>query len=102
VDRAGVEGVVKTLDDAAGRFIPSITVGPITRKPPTGVTFGTRYGSPWRAGSRVVWMFRKGQRVRFFTAAGVEVGEEQRNVAPAVAYMNAQGWTPWIDARSTK
>lgn len=77
---------------ADGRFIPAITVAPVTRKPPQGVSFGAVYGRPYRAGSRVLWMFRCGQRVRFFTAGGVQVGEEQRNVAPAVAYALSKGW----------
>jgi hypothetical protein len=74
------------------RFIPSITVGPVTRKPPSNVTFGTVYGRPWKVGSKIVWMFRRGQRVRFFTAGGREIGEEQSNVAPAVAYASSKGW----------
>lgn len=78
--------------DSPLRFVPCITVGPITRKPPTNVTFGARYGRPWKTGSRVLWMFRRGQRVRWFTAGGVQVGPEQRNVVPAVCYANSQGW----------
>jgi hypothetical protein len=39
-----------------------------------------------------VWMFRKGQRVRFYDEDGQQVGPEQANVAPAVAYARSQGW----------
>jgi hypothetical protein len=39
-----------------------------------------------------VFLYRKGQTVRFFDAAGNQVGPEQSNVAPAVAYANSQGW----------
>lgn len=39
-----------------------------------------------------VWMFRRGQRVRFYAADGTQVGPEQPNVAPAVAYAFSQGW----------
>lgn len=39
-----------------------------------------------------VWMFRKGQRVRFYTEASQQVGPEQPNVAPAVAYAYSQRW----------
>lgn len=39
-----------------------------------------------------VWMWRKGQRVRFFDAEGQEHGVEQRNVAPALVYAAWCGW----------
>lgn len=39
-----------------------------------------------------VWMFRKGQRVRFYDATGYQRGPEQSNVAPAVAYAHSRGW----------
>ncbi len=39
-----------------------------------------------------VWMHRKGRRVRFFDSAGVQVGPEQNNVAPGIAYAYNQGW----------
>lgn len=39
-----------------------------------------------------LFMYRKGQKVRFFDARGVQVGPEQPNVAPAVAYARSQGW----------
>jgi hypothetical protein len=39
-----------------------------------------------------VWMYRKGQHVRFYTDAGTQVGPEQDNIAPAVAYALTQGW----------
>ena len=38
-----------------------------------------------------VWMFRRGQRVRFYDQDGGQVGPEQANVAPAVAYAQSQG-----------
>jgi hypothetical protein len=37
-------------------------------------------------------MYRKGQRVRFYDERGRQVGPEQSNVAPAVAYAQSQGW----------
>ena len=43
-----------------------ITVGPVTQTPPNNVTFGKQYGRPYRAGRKIVWMFRKGQKVRWF------------------------------------
>lgn len=39
-----------------------------------------------------VWMRRRGQRVRYYNAAGDQVGPEHSNVAPAVGYAQQQGW----------
>ena len=39
-----------------------------------------------------VWMWRKGQRVRFYDAEGNEHGVEQPNVAPALVYAAWHGW----------
>jgi hypothetical protein len=41
---------------------------------------------------RRVWMHRKGQRVRWLDEAGEQVGPEQANVAPALAYASTHGW----------
>ncbi len=50
-------------------------------------------GRPWTTPrGRVVWIYRKGQRVRFFDAAGRQVGPEQSNVAPGVSYAHYKGW----------
>lgn len=58
--------------------------------------FGTIYGDPstpsYITPEGPVWMWRKGQKVRFFTADGVQVGPEQRNVGPAVCAAIAAGW----------
>lgn len=40
-----------------------------------------------------VWAHRKGCKVRFFDAAGVQVGPEQPNVFPAIVYAHHQGWS---------
>lgn len=62
----------------------------------TTPTFGTIYGSTehpsYITPEGPVWMWRKGQRVRFFTADGVQVGPEQSNVFPAVCAAHAAGW----------
>ena len=50
------------------------------------------YPSYWTDEDHPVWMFRKGQRVRFYDQHGEQVGPEQANVAPAVAYAHAEGW----------
>lgn len=39
-----------------------------------------------------VFMFRKGQRVRFFDADATQVGPEHRNVAPALTWAHYHGW----------
>lgn len=39
-----------------------------------------------------VWMWRKGQHVRFYSNSGEQIGPEQRNVAPAVCFALANGW----------
>lgn len=58
--------------------------------------FGTIYGSPetpsYLTPKGPVWMWRKGQKVRFYTKDGEQVGPEQRNVAPAMAFADEQGW----------
>jgi hypothetical protein len=57
--------------------------------------FGKSYGGnlPYvTADGAEVFMYRNGQAVRFFDGAGNQVGPEQSNVAPAVAYAQSQGW----------
>lgn len=44
------------------------------------------------AGARRVWMLRKGQKVRFYDAAGEQVGPEHANVVPACCWAAGQGW----------
>lgn len=39
-----------------------------------------------------VWMWRKGQKVRYYDAAGAQVGPEHRNVVPAIVWAAAEGW----------
>lgn len=53
---------------------------------------GDRWGSYRTDAGEVVTMYRRGQHVRFYTADGRQVGPEQSNVAPAVAYTMAHGW----------
>lgn len=59
--------------------------------------WGQPYGSPtapaYWTDEGPIWMFRKGQRVRFYDEDGGQVGPEQANVAPAVAYAHSRGWT---------
>jgi hypothetical protein len=58
--------------------------------------WGAPYGglAYWTQGcpGTPLWMFRKGQRVRFYGPDGQQVGPEQANVAPAVAYAHSKRW----------
>lgn len=55
-----------------------------------GAPYGNvRYQTP---DGLVVWLYRQRQACRWFTADGQQVGPEQPNVAPAVAYALANGW----------
>ena len=65
-------------------------------KKPT-LAFGTIYGDPDKPSfitdaGVAVWMWRKGQRVRYFTANGEQVGPEHSNVVPAMLAGWAAGW----------
>ena len=40
----------------------------------------------------LVWMRRKGQRVRFYNAYGAQVGPEQENAESAYTYAHTHGW----------
>jgi hypothetical protein len=60
-----------------------------------GASWGRLYGGdvPYRTpDGKLVRMFRKGQRVRFIDADGEQVGPEQSNVGPALAYAAANRW----------
>ncbi len=59
--------------------------------------WGDYSAHPWGR----ITMWRKGQRVRFYTPNGRQVGPEQANVAPAVAYAMAKGWIPDWDENVT-
>jgi len=68
----------------------SVPLAPLA--PPTNVTFGAVYGNPWFQEGRIRWMFRKGQRVRFYDQLGTQIEVEQSNVAPAIAFATSRGW----------
>jgi len=60
--------------------------------PGWGVPYGGD-GPHWRTDKGIlVTMFRKGQAVRFYDQRGNQVGPEQRNVTPAVAYALQHRW----------
>jgi len=39
-----------------------------------------------------VWMYRKGQKVRFYDTNAVQVGPEHANVMPALCWAAGQAW----------
>lgn len=63
------------------------------------------WGKPWGGDGPhwvtdrgvLVTMFRNGQKVRFYDQEGNQVGPEQRNVAPAVAFALHYRWTDFHD-----
>lgn len=59
--------------------------------------WGKPYGLPYHSPEGELKMHRKGQKVRFFNKAGQQVGPEQANVAPAVAYAMSQNWKDRAD-----
>lgn len=60
------------------------------------VSWGAPYGGHHltRAGNHGEprWMQRRGQRVRWYDGDGAQVGPEQANVAPALAWAASRGW----------
>jgi hypothetical protein len=64
--------------------------------------FGRIYGDPHTPSFITdegvpVFMWRKGQKVRFYTAEGVQVGPEHANVFPAMCSAWSAGW---VDPRN--
>lgn len=82
--------------DANRRFTVKAQWGTAPDLPAPEVGWGRPYGgdkpSFLMADGQPVWMFRNGQRVRFYDQNGQQVGQEQSNVAPAMAYAMSQGW----------
>lgn len=56
--------------------------------------FGRPYGhNPMVTDTGIeVWMWRKGQKVRFFDCNGQQVGPEHANVVPALLSVWKRGW----------
>ena len=57
--------------------------------------WGERYSGPcpaYQTPEGPVWMFRKGQRVRFYNDDGLQVGPEQADIVPAISYARSQCW----------
>jgi hypothetical protein len=73
---------------------------------PWGALYGTT-ACYLTTDGREVWMHRKGQAVRFYDVDGWQVGPEQTNIAPAVAYAIAQDWRnlhipQWLDEQGRR
>jgi hypothetical protein len=56
------------------------------------MTPGRTFGSYRTQQGELVTMYRWRQHVRFYTDGGRQIGPEQSNVVPGVAYAMAQGW----------
>jgi len=54
--------------------------------------WGERWGTWEGPGGERVYMFRKGQKCRFYNGQGEQVGPEQSNVAPAHAWAMSNGY----------
>lgn len=89
-------GAIPTaLAKEADRRYTSASKGKLSRSAMTGaLAFGKPYGGEARTKSGVrVHMYRNGRnRVRWYTYSGRQIGPEQSNVAPAIAYAVAHGW----------
>jgi hypothetical protein len=90
---AEIERLLGALDTTASKSVAVLDTWPSA----PSVDFGEVYGDPatpsyWTQEGDFVWMFRKGQKVRFYNQDGQQVGPDMANVAPAVAYANEQGW----------
>lgn len=73
------------------------------KKKPIVCPWGAVYGgnpSYVTPRGRAVAMCRKRQAVRFYDAKGKQVGPEQRNVAPAVAYALYHRWMDPPDSKT--
>lgn len=85
---------------AGGRErVSSITLGYPYPKDKNPLYLVVPWGKPYGPGphyvmrdGKEVTMYRKGQKVRFYDQRGNQVGPEQANVAPAVAYAHSQSW----------
>lgn len=78
----------------------SSSVQPTTPEPGWGAIYGGPSPSYWTPVGPV-WMFRNGQRVRFYDTEGQQVGPEQGNVGPAVYYATSQLWASPAALRMT-
>ena len=57
--------------------------------------WGVRYSGPcpaYQTPEGPVWLYRKGQRVRFYNDDGLQVGPEQADIVPAISYARSQCW----------
>lgn len=93
------EGAFFNVEPERG-VVESATANPSPKSPNFGRIYGSASHPSFITNRGVpVWMWRKGQRVRFYTESGKQVRPEQPNVAPAVAAALAWGWTDVIGAR---
>lgn len=79
-------------DDHAGSRKRASTFADHRPDPGWGDHYGDGQTPNYMTPQGPVWMFRKRQSVRFYDITGSQVGPEQSNVAPAVAYAHSAGW----------
>lgn len=88
-------GMVDWVDTAGKQYRDGAKTVTVLDIVPPEPGWGERYSGPcpaYQSPEGPVWLFRKGQRVRFYNDDGLQVGPEQSNVAPAVAYAISNGW----------
>jgi hypothetical protein len=68
-------------------------VDQVRELPPFGTLHGPGGGPSFITDRQVeVWMYQKGQRVRFFDRSANQVGHEHASVVSAQMWAYAQGW----------
>jgi hypothetical protein len=88
-------GMVDWVDTQGTKYGDGANIVTVLDIVPPEPGWGERYSGPcpaYQSPEGPVWMFRKGQRVCFYNDDGLQVGPEQSNVAPAVAYAISHGW----------
>jgi len=88
-------GMVDWVDTQGTKYGDGASLVTVLDIVPPEPGWGERYSGPcsaYQPPEGPVWMFRKGQRVRFYNDDGLQIGPEQFNVAPAVAYAISNGW----------
>ena len=96
-----IEEIVSNLNEYFVAFNQSSTGAKKTAQGDPDVNWGQQYGGSgpsFQTPNGPVWMFRKGQAVRFYDQSGQQVGPEQSNVAPATAYALSEGWRDILGA----
>jgi hypothetical protein len=76
----------------------------VRQLPNFGEPFGSREGPSYiTGGGTEVWMYRCGEKVRFYDRSANQIGPEHSNVYPATVWVFQQGWycptsPQWLNA----